>query len=403
MAALFRRRSLRRVLIMGGSLIVLAAAGTWWYLNPFRQRATTRPAAMIESELAQAGPVPQKTLDTPVRPSPAAPLRPVAEERLLASPKPEVPTSAPANAPTSAPTSQDASHSPPHPGLVPLSQPAAPASAPAASPASQPAGAASPPTTPVVPQPANPRLASAQQKINGGKLLEARQELDTFLRDSGHGKLDDESARCMLAKLADEMIFSKRVVAGDPAVDSYTIKAGDRLINIARNYDVPHDILLDINKIASAGTIRADQKIKVLKGPFNVRITKSAFRLDLYLGDLYVRSYPVGLGVDGGTPTGVWKVKDRLSNPTYYPSASATDKRIVAPDDPNNPLGEHWIGLEGVEGEAVGHDGYGIHGTIDDSSIGKAMSLGCVRMHNQDVAFIFKCLMPGKSKVTVMP
>ena len=50
----------------------------------------------------------------------------------------------------------------------------------------------------------------------------------------------------------------------------------------------------------------------------------------------------VGLGSEGGTPEGSWKVKNRLENPTYYPPASATDKRIIAPDDPNNPKGEQF-------------------------------------------------------------
>jgi lipoprotein-anchoring transpeptidase ErfK/SrfK len=125
--------------------------------------------------------------------------------------------------------------------------------------------------------------------------------------------------------------------------------------------------------------------------------------MDVYLGELYVRSYRVGLGTENGTPEGVWKVKDRLENPTYYPPASATDKRIIAPDDPNNPLGKRWIGLVGMEGDAVGHDGYGIHGTIDPDSIGKAVSLGCIRMHNEDVAFLYKLMTPGRSTVTILP
>ena len=56
-----------------------------------------------------------------------------------------------------------------------------------------------------------------------------------------------------------------------------------------------------------------------------------------------------------------------------------------------------------MEGEAVGHSGYGIHGTIEPESIGKAVSLGCIRMHNEDVAFVYKLMMPGKSTVTILP
>ena len=158
-----------------------------------------------------------------------------------------------------------------------------------------------------------------------------------------------------------------------------------------------------VNRISNPRALRADQKIKVLRGPFHARIYKSKFRLDVYLGDVFVRSYRVGLGAENGTPEGVWRVKERLENPTYYPSPSAADKRIIAADDPNNPLGEHWIGLEGIDGEARGREGYGIHGTIEPESIGKAVSLGCIRMHNEDVAFLYKLMLPGKSTVTVLP
>jgi len=109
---------------------------------------------------------------------------------------------------------------------------------------------------------------------------------------------------------------------------------------------------MDVNGIKDARRIRAGQMIKVPNGPFNAKLSKSSFRMDIYLQDVYVRSYMVGLGKDGGTPTGQWKVQNKLSNPTYYPPASADGKRIVAPNDPKNPLGEHWIGLEGISGRA---------------------------------------------------
>ena len=58
---------------------------------------------------------------------------------------------------------------------------------------------------------------------------------------------------------------------------------------------------------------------------------------------------------------------------------------------------------KGVKGDAVGHEGYGIHGTIEPDSIGKAVSRGCVRMLNEDVKTLFSMLLPGKSTVTVLP
>ena len=73
----------------------------------------------------------------------------------------------------------------------------------------------------------------------------------------------------------------------------------------------------------------------------------------------------------------------------------------MAADDPKNPLGERWIGLTGIEGSAVGQERYGIHGTIEPESIGKNTSMGCIRMRNEDVEFLYRCLIEKHSTVTV--
>jgi lipoprotein-anchoring transpeptidase ErfK/SrfK len=43
---------------------------------------------------------------------------------------------------------------------------------------------------------------------------------------------------------------------------------------------------------------------------------------------------------------------------------------------------------------------YGIHGTIDPNSIGKAESRGCIRLRNQDVEEVYDMLAVG-SEVTI--
>jgi LysM repeat protein len=248
----------------------------------------------------------------------------------------------------------------------------------------------------------DPAIAAARRQLADGKTIEARHALNALLKQK-LSKSDQAEVRNLLTKLADDTVFSKRKLPDDPLVDTYTVKSGDVLVRIGREYKVPAEALMRINGIKDASKLRAEEKIKVAKGPFHVRIYKSEFRMDVYLQDLYVRSYRVGLGADQGTPEGVWRVKERLDNPTYFPSASAQEKRVISADDPKNPLGERWIGLEGIEGDALGRSGYGIHGTIDPDSIGKAVSLGCVRMHNEDVEFLFDLMQTGQSTVTILP
>lgn len=250
--------------------------------------------------------------------------------------------------------------------------------------------------------PRNTKIEAARKRYESGQVIEARHELNAMLK-SGLNESQADEARALLSRITDDTIFSRRRIPNDPLIDTYVIQPGDNLTTIGKKYDVPYEILMRINGIADPTKIRAEQRIKVLRGPFHARISAAQFRLDVYLQDLYVCSFPIGLGANGSTPRGEWRVKDRLPNPTYYPSASAEEKRIIPADDPANPLGEHWIGLEGTSGETLGQRGFGIHGTIEPDSIGKAVSLGCVRMHNKDVEFLYGLMLPGRSNVTTLP
>ncbi len=192
--------------------------------------------------------------------------------------------------------------------------------------------------------------------------------------------------------------MSSKIVPNDPLVDRYVIKDGDSLVKIAAQYFVSSDLLARVNGIADKHRIRSGQTIKVVKGPFRASVSKSKFRLDLYLQDVLVKSYTVGLGADGSTPTGEWRVGTKLVNPTYYPPRGGD---ILSADDPTNPLGERWIGLIGVSGEALGQERYGIHGTIEPDSIGKNSSMGCIRLRNSDVEVLYDFLVEKQGTVTI--
>jgi len=86
--------------------------------------------------------------------------------------------------------------------------------------------------------------------------------------------------------------------------------------------------------------------------------------------------YPVAVGAQHSpTPAGNFAVKTRLVEPTYYHPGK------VIPAGAGNPLGTRWIGLN--------TKGYGIHGTNVESSVGKAASHGCIRMHRNDIEELF--------------
>lgn len=241
-------------------------------------------------------------------------------------------------------------------------------------------------------------LASARRELAGGDMVLARAHFSEAL-NAGLSAADTVEARAELRKLGRETIFSPSAKPGDPLTEYYTIVPGDSLYKIAKRYDITAELLARINGIKNLNLIQAGRRVKVVKGPFHVRVNKNTHTLDVFINDTFVDHYSVGLGSDDSTPPGGWVVKDKLKNPTYYPPRGG---KIVSADDPENPLGERWIGLQGVSGDAIGQMRIGIHGTIEPESIGQNASMGCVRMLNEDVEMVFDLLVEQKSTVEIV-
>ncbi|WP_144510334.1 L,D-transpeptidase [Bacillus sp. FJAT-22090] len=82
-------------------------------------------------------------------------------------------------------------------------------------------------------------------------------------------------------------------------------------------------------------------------------------QLKLYDASVLLKTYPIAVGkILTPTPTGNYIIINKEVNP-------------------GGPFGALWMGLSKAH--------YGIHGTNDPSSIGKEVSHGCIRMHNEDV------------------
>ena len=208
-----------------------------------------------------------------------------------------------------------------------------------------------------------------------------------------------------LSELAKKWLFSKTIYPDDELCGSYKVKSGDLLSTIAKRYKVPWKILQDINKISRPEALRAGQTIKVINGPFHARVDRSSFTLDLYLQDkTFIRTFRIGLGKPGReTPTGLWRVRSAGKGKLVQPPWPDPDSgKMYYAEDPDYPLGSRWIGLDGLEGNAKGRTGFGIHGTKDPEQIGKADSRGCIRMYNGDVILVYDLFEEGISTVRVV-
>jgi hypothetical protein len=106
--------------------------------------------------------------------------------------------------------------------------------------------------------------------------------------------------------------------------------------------------------------------------PLQIFVHLPSYSLSLMSGPHPVRRYPVGIGKKGAaTPEGYFAITRKINQPRSH---------------------DHIYGSRGM----IFHtDAYAIHGTNNPQSIGKAVSLGCIRLHNQDVEELYTFVSPG--------
>lgn len=253
-------------------------------------------------------------------------------------------------------------------------------------------------------------LEQATGHLNRGELVSARAVLNDALRSAEATESDRRRIREDLTTINQELFFGSSVYPGDALCEMYEIQSGDSLARITKNQSLTVDwrLIQRVNRISNPSRIRVGQKIKLVRGPIHAVVTKRDYRIDLYAGPpddesqwTFLRSYPVGLGEDNSTPVGEFVVRSnsKLINPVWR--NPRTGEHFAA-DNPENPIGERWIGIEGVGNSAV-HEGYGIHGTIDPDSIGTDASMGCVRMNDGAVEVVYEMLVEQVSRVIVKP
>jgi lipoprotein-anchoring transpeptidase ErfK/SrfK len=292
-----------------------------------------------------------------------------------------------------------------------------------------------PRTTPPAVRPASPATAgdlgagsaaiaevvkTAGQAWQAGKLVEARNQLNAALIQRELSPTDQGVLRSQIATLNESIIFSPTIYAGDTITDTHVIAKGESLGRIVRRQGLPIDwrLLARINRLSSPEAIRVGQKLKVVRLPFHAVVDKSNYRMDVYAGPpetgtsagsggdaipsnwIFVRSFRVGLGEKDGTPTGRFVVRpnSKLVNPKWVNPRTG---EVFAADDPKNPIGEHWLGLDGTDERTKAFAGYGIHGTIEPESVGQQRSMGCVRLNAADIELVYELLTERLSTVRI--
>lgn len=260
-------------------------------------------------------------------------------------------------------------------------------------------------------------LAMAKEK----RLLDARPVLTAALLSGRLTAAQEKQALAELMKLSKKTILGSEVVEGDPYAYHGTFAPGDKLRHLERRerLRVPDAFLLRVNGWERDIDARAG-RIKLVRGPFHAVVSKGRFTMDLLLHReglplVWVARVPCGLGKEGSTPLGAWRVGRDLGGSVgvggkqqfaaWWPPEGAGLDGPILYGKPGYALGAKglWIGLAGIDARTKGKLHYGIHSTSEPDSIGKELSLGCIRLADDDIDLVYSMLYETHSTVQVRP
>lgn len=130
-----------------------------------------------------------------------------------------------------------------------------------------------------------------------------------------------------------------------------------------------------------------------------VVVDKSEGVLKVYdKADRLVAQFPATMGSEHDPlPIGKWTIKGAAFNPPFHYNpklfwdVNDGKSKQLLPPGPNGPVGVIWLDLSKPH--------YGIHGTPNPETIGRAESHGCIRLSNWDAARLSLMVKPGTPAV----
>ena len=167
----------------------------------------------------------------------------------------------------------------------------------------------------------------------------------------------------------------------------HEVRPGDTLGRIAAERGTTIEFIKRANGL-KGDVIRPGQKLKIPKGHFSIVVDKSQNQLLLTEENQFMKTYTVATGKENSTPVGTFRIINKLLNPVWYKEGA-----VVPPESPENILGTRWMGID--------KEGYGIHGSMDPTTLGQQVTAGCVRMSNSDVEELYD-IVPVGTEVTIV-
>ena len=226
-------------------------------------------------------------------------------------------------------------------------------------------------------------VTQAKELLAKGKLLEAKGVYQKLIEEFSNST-EVMNWQRKVEDINIKLLFSSAIT---PKSALYEIKPGDNLSKIATSFKTTADLIMKSNNLPGDKIIPG-RKIKVWSVPFSILVDKSQNILFLKSDEEIFKTYVVSTGKDNSTPTGTFKIVNKLIHPTWFKAGA-----VVPAGSPENILGTRWLGLD--------LPGYGIHGTTIPDSLGKQATQGCVRMSKSDIEELYT-IIPLGTEVTIV-
>lgn len=180
-------------------------------------------------------------------------------------------------------------------------------------------------------------------------------------------------------QLSEAITAVEAVDAANGLSNGLSTPAPERAVGAAPLNRAPLDLLPPPEAPKLLDQMPIDAESRVANRRLVIRLDQR--RVYVYEGETTLVSYPIAVGREGWeTPKGEFTVFQMIKDPSWQHPWNGS----IVPPGPDNPLGRRWIGFW-----SDGVNAIGFHGTPNESLVGQAVSHGCIRMKNADVATLF--------------
>ncbi len=180
-------------------------------------------------------------------------------------------------------------------------------------------------------------IRTADRQYQADQLLDALSTLSLFYNTPDLSSEDRQALMSRLDPLAANVIYSRRHLLEQP----HRVAANETLMEIAAKYQVPWQLLANINGIEDPVSVLPGTELKVVRGPFRAEVDLQRHELTLFVRDLYAGRFSIVAGNTPAPEAGTFTIQDKQTARTFYDSNGSP----VPPGDAANPYGTVWMDL----------------------------------------------------------